>query len=180
MRVKESYGVPTISTTTVLITIFVGMLQLKNLLLINIRPICLMRPADMPTINPVTALITILPDTIIISSMNITRNFGHRHWDAGLLVKLVEGNNRFLRRKSRNQSMLKSTKAILSTRPFSERKLACFGEIWCFADIPAVLGIVQPLIWVLVAASLSMDIADTDVCVWIHRKFWGATLVGAQ
>lgn len=115
------------------------------------------------TVQLVAALVTILPDTVVLSCSDVARNFREFKFNARVRDSAIQGDSRVSIRTGLAKSLSEPSKAIFTTRPLGDREFASLGEVRGLADMSPVLLVGNPLPSITSGGQTAMEVFNVSL-----------------
>lgn len=114
------------------------------------------------TIPRTTGTRFLLPETVILGSVDVARDLDEIQGLAALLVLGVEGQSRLVAWARLPDPIVDASEAELAAGPFGDAEVARLAVVFGHLDVEPIDGVVEPLLLVVVGLAQAVDVQNVD------------------
>lgn len=131
-------------------------------------------------VNLVTALVPLVPDTVVRIIPNITRHLQELILNAGVRRTGIQADTRATIRASLGKTSTKPSKTVLPARPLGDGEFASIVIVGRLTNVAAVLLVVQPLAAIGCGGECAVQVLEVDLVAWADGQARCTFLIAAE
>lgn len=131
-------------------------------------------------VNLVTALVPLVPDTVVRIIPNIARHLHELILNARVRRPGIQADTRATIRASLGKTSTKPGKTVLPTRPLGDGEFTSLVVVVCLTNVPTVLPVVQPLATICCRWEGAVQVLEVDLVAGVDRQARCTFLIAAE